>query len=319
MMHRRVLIAAMALLLMGASAPPEPFVYLLPAPKEAIPFAPFLLAEAEGSYAREGLAVRFEQVAGGGFKVGEALGQGRGDAGGALGDTATILRGRGVPVQGIALLGRHSFLTWMGVKELSIDGGALRGQSIGVPSKQDVTYYALKALLHQVGLTPEDVTVVVAAPDALVAAMARGEIRAMVGTVDWGVRAERAGIALDYRPMDAYYPAMAQAVMASDAAIAGRPRLLARFAQATLRALHGMARHPDRAARRYAALVPRSGYSEAEVARIFTLMARHIYGKGAGPFDALTMERAAQAAVAEGLLPPGTAAEGSFTNRLVSR
>ncbi|OAN56542.1 ABC transporter substrate-binding protein [Sphingobium sp. TCM1] len=308
--------ACATLFLMGASPPPpEPFVYLLPAPKEAIVFAPLLLADANGAYAREGLAVRFERVAGGGMKVGEALGGGKGDAGGALGDTAMILRARGIPVRGVALLGRHSFLTWMSVQGLAINAASLRGQAIGVPSQQDVSYYALEALLRQVGLTPDDVEVRVAVPDDLIAAMGRGELKAMIGTVDWGVKAERAGVVLDYQSLDAYYPALAQAVMAADGQIANRPKALQAFTHATLQSLHAIARDPAGAARRYVDLVPGSGYDKVEVERIFWLLSRFVYGVDAGKFDPRTMERAAKAASAEGLIPPRGKATDSFTNR----
>lgn len=84
--------------------------YILPEPREAIVFAPFVLAQQDGLYANAGLDVRFTTIAGG-AKVGEALGRGKGDLGGAVGDTPMRLRARGVPVQGVALLGRHAFRT----------------------------------------------------------------------------------------------------------------------------------------------------------------------------------------------------------------
>lgn len=314
---------AMMLALTGAvpspTPAPTPFTYLLPAPKEAVVFAPFLLAEADGRYAREGLAVRFDRIAGGGAKVGEALGQGTGDAGGALGDTALILRARGVPVRGVALLGRHSFLTLMSRHGLAIDGPTLRGKAIGVPALKDVSFYALKAMLKQLGLTEADVTVRVAPAAELIAGLGSGELQLVVGTVDWGVQAERAGVALDYRPLDAFYPALAQAVMASDAAVAGRGEALARFNRATLAAIDSLSRAPDRAARRYVALAPQSGFSEAEVARIFRLLARNVYGASPGRFDARRMTQAANAAAGEGLVPAGTSASNSYTNQFVRR
>jgi NitT/TauT family transport system substrate-binding protein len=316
---RRAVLAAPAMLTLAARAAPAPFVYLLPAPREAIVFAPLLLAEADGHFARAGLAVTFEQVSGGGAKVGAALAAGRGDAGGGLGDTATILRAKGVPVRGIALLGRHSFLTLITAADLPLDAAAWRSAAIGVPSFQDVSYYALKALLRRLGLPPEAVQVRAAATPDLVAGLARRELRGIVGTVDWGVQAERSGLSLAYHPLDPYYPALAQGIMASDATIAHRPAELRAFVRAVLAALEGLSRDPDRAARRYVELAPGAGYGVAEAARVFRLLARHVYGHAPGAFDAAVMARAVQAAKGEGLVPPAAVATGSFTNQFVRR
>lgn len=318
-LSRRTLLGASALLLTGARRASEPFVYLLPAPKEAIVFAPLLLAEGEGHFAREGLAVQFEQIAGGGAKVGEALAAGTGDAGGALGDTALILRGRDVAVRGIALLGRHSFLTLIHRASLAIDGRSLKGERIGVPALQDVSYYALKALLRSRSLSTRDV-IVQALPTAdLIGRLGSGELAAIVGTVDWGVKAERAGVQLRYRPLDPVYPALAQGIMASDARIAMRPDALRRFVRAVLTSVDAIAGNPDAAAFRYMQLAPQSGFNHAEVARVFKLLARNVYGRGSGRFDPAVMARAAGAVRAEGLVPDGIDARTSFTNQFVAR
>ncbi|WP_422056272.1 ABC transporter substrate-binding protein [Sphingomonas sp.] len=319
LLSRRMLLGASTLLLTGARGATEPFVYLLPAPREAIVFAPLVLAEGDGLFAREGLAVRFEQVAGGGMKVGEALAAGKGDAGGALGDTALILRARDVRVKGVALLGRHSFLTLIEQASLPVAGRSLKGRQIGVPSLQDVSYYALKALLRNAGLTPGDVQVLAAPSGTLVEKLGTGELAAIVGTIDWGVKAERAGVALRYRPLDRDYPAVAQGIMASDATIAGRPDALRRFVRAVLNAIDGIVRNPDTAAARYARLAPQSGFSEVEAARIFRLLACNVYGRRSGRFDPTVMAAAARAATQEGLVSHGTDVHASFSNQFVTR
>lgn len=319
LLSRRTLLAATGVMLTGAGTPPDPFVYLLPAPKEAIVFAPFLLAEFDGHFAREGLAVRFEQVAGGGAKVGEALAAGRGDAGGALGDTPLILRAKDIDVQGVALLGRHSFLTLIHMRTLVLDASSLRGKALGVPSFQDVSYYALKAFLQQHGLTPGDVTVRAAPPAELIDALGKGELHAIVGTVDWGVKAERGGVSLCYRPLDPYYPALAQAIMASDAHIARRPEAIRRFVRAVLAAMDDIVRDPDGAASRYLQRTSQADFDIDEVKRVFRLLATHVYGARAGRFDPQVMARAAVATAQEGLVPAGIDARPSYTNQFIPR
>lgn len=308
--RRTMLGAALILSLAGAARPLEPVTYLLPAPKEAIVFAPLVLADREGDYRRAGLDVRFEVVPGG-VKVGEALASGKGMLGGAVGDTAMVLRARGLPVQAVMLFGEHSFLTLMTRQRLTLDAAGLRGATIGVPSFQDTSYYAAKALLRAHGLADADVTVRAAPPAELIGAMGRGEMQAIIGTVDWGVKVERARVALDYRPLDPFYPALAQAILVSDATAARQPRAVRAFVHATAAAMRRMIRDPDGAAWRYAAAVPGSEYSHAEIARIFRLLARDVYGKNPNRFQPARMEAAARAA--------GAAPTNSYTNAFVGR
>lgn len=305
------------------SAVPAPrqrtaLTYLLPAPREVIVFAPFVLAQQDGLYAKVGLDVRFTTVAGG-AKVGEALGRGEGDLGGAVGDTPILLRANGVRVQGVALLGHHAFLTLMMRKGTTLDAESLRGKTFGVPSYQDTSYYALAALVRAKGLALAEVTIRAAPMANLIAGLGSGEFTGIVGTVDSGVKAERIGVAVDYYPADDFYPALAQVVMASDVTREKRPEMIRQFVSATLAAVALMRRDPEAAARHYATAVPKSGYTHGEIVRVFKLLAAEVYGPSPGRFEPMRMDQAASAAVGLALVPAGTSARGSYTNKFTGR
>lgn len=311
-----VVAAGLFVATMATAAPLEQVTYLLPAPERAIVFAPFLLAQQSGRYAAEGLSVRFRVVPGG-LNVGAALGRGEGDLGGAIGDTPIQLRARGVGIRGVALLGHHGFVTLMTRGDLR--PGPDVAAVFGVPSLADTTHYALKAWMRSVRMDPARATVRSSPTDTLVDDVAQRRMAGMVGTVDWGVRAERQGVALAYHPLDDVYPVMAQAIMAPDTVIRDRPETVRAFVRATLAGICAIERDPAASADAWRALVPDSGYSRAEVIRIFTLLSDQVYGRteGLGRFDRRTMARAVVAAKQEGLIPATATGRGSFTNQFV--
>ncbi|AOR80190.1 hypothetical protein BES08_25020 (plasmid) [Novosphingobium resinovorum] len=313
--------AAAAILGQPALArPADKVTYLLPAPREAIVLAPFLLAEQEGRYRRGKLDVRFVMVPGG-FNVGEALARGEGDLGGASGDTPILLRAADLPVKGIALLGRHSFLTLVTRHDSFETSGSFEGKAIDVPSLKDTSYYAVQKMAEGSPGSSLRISTQARPPAELIAALGSRRIDGFIGTVDWGVKAEREGVRLDYRELDAIYPAMAQAIMASETTIAAKPKVLRRFVRATLQVIRQIARDPEGAAMRYEAAVPSSGYSHAEIVRIFGLLATHVYGdlKLLGRFNEATVCSAEGELLERKLVIRRRSASDYFTNSIVGR
>ncbi|MBT0668155.1 ABC transporter substrate-binding protein [Novosphingobium profundi] len=300
----------------AAARPADTITYLLPAPKEAIVFAPFVLAQIQGKYRAANLDVHFVVVPGG-FNVGKALARGEGDLGGASGDTPILLRAADAPVKGIALLGAHSFLTLVTRKDRVADDGTLSGKRIDVPSFKDTSYYALQEIEggYPQGALPIQSEARSSAD--LIAALGEGKIDGFVGTVDWGVKAERAGAQLAYRELDDFYPAMAQAIIASDHAIDTKSKALKRFVRATLAQLGRIARDPEGSATLYERAVPDSGYSHAEVVRIFRLLGREVYGdtRRPGKFDRKVVVQAEAELLERGLIAQRRPAADYYTNR----
>ena len=99
---------AVALVLATPTAAPaadmQKVTYLLPAPTFLPAFGPWMLAQARGYYADEGLEVTF-QSAKGGVDVAKQIGAGNAVIGGGIGDTPIIVRANGIPVRGVAVLG----------------------------------------------------------------------------------------------------------------------------------------------------------------------------------------------------------------------
>src|SRR5438309_1046223 len=82
----------------------EKIIYLLPAPPSLPAFAPWVLAKHLGYYTEAGYDVDFV-VARGGVDVAKQIGVGNAPIGGAIGDTPIIVRGNGVPVKAVGLMG----------------------------------------------------------------------------------------------------------------------------------------------------------------------------------------------------------------------
>ena len=87
------LAAAMVVMAPPARAQTEEVTYLLPAAAFLPAFGPWMLAQARGYYAQEGLKVNFV-VAKGGVDVAKQVGAGNAQIGGAIGDTPIIARAR---------------------------------------------------------------------------------------------------------------------------------------------------------------------------------------------------------------------------------
>ena len=99
-----------------AQAPLQKVTYLLPAAATLPAFGPWMLAQAKGYYAAEGLEVEF--VTGrGGVDVAKQVGAGNAVIGGAIGDTPIIARAQGIPVKAVAVLGSGSLMQLVSHKD----------------------------------------------------------------------------------------------------------------------------------------------------------------------------------------------------------
>ncbi|MGA3682809.1 ABC transporter substrate-binding protein [Pseudomonas graminis] len=290
--------------------------YLLPAPLSAPAFAPFVIAQQQALYEKAGLEVTFSQRKGG-FAVGEALANGEGDLGGASGDTPILLVNKGLPVKGVALLGGKSFLTLISRQESQVDYSSLAGKRLGVPSFKDVSYYALNDMTKR---NPGSLPVIVEmSPPQLWAALAADKLDGFVGTIDWGVQAEKLGAHLNLISLDHFYPAMAQSILASNQEIARHPERIKAFVQATLVAIDEIRRHPEQAAAIYRQGMPDTPYSHAELTRIFQLFSEHVYASQsvAGTFDPTRMQQMQAAYQKLGLVNAQVPLTDLYSNKFV--
>lgn len=268
----------------SAALAQEKITYLFPAPDFLPAFAPFKLAMAKGYYKEAGLDVTF-QVGKGGADVAKQVGVGNADLGGGIGDTAIIVRANGIAVRGVAVLGSKALTQINWRKDAGINSAAdLKGKSIGVLSYQDTTYYNLLAYLASAGLTKDDADIQAVGPGGIIKLMISGDIQAMSGVPEWAGAIRAAGVEIQTTPINDIFPAMAQAIIASDESIANRPDMVRGFVQATIRAYKDVIADPAQAAKDYVAAVPQHEGKEKVMEGIMKAYISLVYGDDVNNF-----------------------------------
>ena len=220
------MMAAVMAVSAGAAQAAEKVSYLFPAPDFLPAFAPFQLAKHKGYFADEGLDVTF-MVGKGGADVATQVAVGNADIGGGIGDTPIIVRANGLKIRGVALLGGRGLTQLAWRKDSGITGPAdFKGKAIGVLGFQDTTYYNLLGAMASVGLTKNDVNIQGVGPGGIIQLTIAGTLQGMSGVPEWIAAVEAAGVPMDQVSVDTMFPAMAQAILASDETIAERPEVV---------------------------------------------------------------------------------------------
>ena len=315
-------LAAVALsAIAGVSFAAEKLTYLFPAPDFLPAFAPFQLAMAKGYYTDAGLDVTF-QVGKGGADVAKQVGVGNVDLGGGIGDTAIIVRANGIPVKGVAVLGDKALTQINWRKDAGISSAAdLKGKSIGVLSFQDTTYYNLLAYLASVGLTKDDADIQAVGPGGIIKLMISGDIQAMSGVPEWAAAIRAAGVEIETTPINDIFPAMAQAIIASDETIEERPDMVRNFVQATIRGYRDVLADPEQAARDYVAAVPQHEGKERAMEGIMRAYIDLVYGDKAdtfGTFDESRLKAVQDFYIAHEIVREAVPIADTYTNAFVN-
>lgn len=316
------LLALVSLAVLGTRAEAaDKVTFLLPAPAALPAFAPYQLAKSEGYYAAEGLDVSFH-VAKGGVDVAKQVAVGNAELGGAIGDTPIIVRANGVPVKGVALLGGQA-LTQIIVRK---DGGIksfadLKGKAIGVLSYEESAYYNLLGVLASAGLKRSDVSARAVGPAGTVQLMAAKQLDAICAAPDFGVAVQNRGVDVDYLPINDAFPAMAQAIVASDEVIAKRPKLVRGFVKATLKAVQFIMADPDKAAQAFVKAVPQQAGKEKAVAAIMKHYVELVYpldkGVALGSFEPKRVAAVQKFYLDHGIIRTAVPATDVYTNAFV--
>ena len=247
---------AAAALTCPALANPQEMTYLFPAPSFLPAFIPFHVARKRGYFEANNLAVTTE-TAHGGIEVGKQVGAGNADFGNGLGDTPIIVRPNGIPVRAVALLGQHSIFQIAARKAANVKTLAdLRGKKIGVTAYQEAGFYALLAVLRANGLNRNDVEIQAVGPAGITQLMVAQSLDAIMAVIEWADAIETSGVALDYFRIDRFFPAMPQAILASDTTIKEKPALVSAFVKTQLQAVRDCIDDPAKAARDFVSIVP---------------------------------------------------------------
>ena len=316
------MLAAAALAVSASSVfAAEKVTYLFPAPDFLPAFAPFQLAKHKGYFEEAGLEVTF-QVGKGGADVATQVAVGNADLGGGIGDTPIIVRANGLDIRGVALLGGRGLTQLAWRADSGITGPEdLKGKAIGVLSFQDTTYYNLLGVLASAGLTKADADIQAVGAGGIIQLTIAGNLQAMSGVPEWIHAVEAAGVEMEQMPVDTVFPAMAQAIIASDATIAERPEIVNGFVDAVLKAVAEISADPAQAAKEYVSFMPQHQGKEADIEAILRAYAELVYPEGENqPLGAFDPERIAQAQafyVDNGIVQEAVPVEDLYTNEFV--
>lgn len=316
-----MLAAAALTLSAGASMAAEKVTFLFPAPDFLPAFAPYQLALHKGYFKDAGLDVSF-RVGKGGADVATQVAVGNADLGGGVGDTPIIVRSNDVKIRGVALLGGHGIAQLAWREDSGITGPSdLKGKEIGILSFQQTTYYNLLGLLAAEGLTKQDVSIQALGPGGVVQMMIAGKVQAIAAAPEIIAAVEHAGVKIGQVPVDSVFPAMAQAILASDDTIAKRPEMVRAFVGAILHAVRDIEADPAAAAKAFVAAVPRHAGKEAEIEAILRAYATKLYPTENGlPLGAFNPERIASVQtfyVDSGIVQSAVPVEDLYTNSFV--
>lgn len=320
LLQKTIVAAAIAVSATMAMAQ-EKVTYLFPAPDFLPAFAPFQLAKGKGYFTDAGLDVTF-QVGKGGADVATQVAVGNADLGGGIGDTPIIVRANGLPIRGVALLGGRGLTQLAWRKDSGITGPEdFKGKSIGVLAFQDTTYYNLLGVLASVGLSRDDVDIQAVGPGGIIQLNISGDLDGMSGVPEWIAAIEGAGVEMEQTPVDTIFPAMAQAIIASDETIADRPEVVSGFVQAVLHGIRDIVDDPAQAAKEYVGFVPQHAGQEAQIEAIMRAYATLIYPEGEnqplGSFDPDRIAKVQAFYVDSGIVQNAVPVEDLYTNDFV--
>lgn len=313
------LLLAAGLVASGVATAADKLIYLFPAPSFLPAFAPFMLAKAHGYYEAEGLDVEFV-VGKGGADVAKQVGAGNADLGGGIGDTPVIVRANGVPVKAVAVLGGRALTQLVVRADSGVNSPAdLKGKTIAVLSYQDTTFYALLGALAAFNLTKNDVNAQAVGSAGVPKLMITGDAQAAAAVPEWGAAVEDAGVEVKWFSMDEYFPGMAQAILASDATIANKPRLVRGFVRATLKGMAEILKDPKAATKAYIAAVPQHAGKDASIEKIFRYYAEKVYPGQAtlGEMDEARLGKLQEFYVSQGIVRSKLPLTDLYTNEFV--
>lgn len=251
--------------------------YLLPAPATLPAFLPFQLAQKRNYFAANGLTVTFA-TGRGGADVAKQVGVGNADVGGGVGETSMIVRPNGLPIRGVALLGQRPLFELVTRKAANVRKiEDLRGKKLGVSSYQDTGYYALLGVLAARGIKRTELQIQQVGVGGATQLMVAQSLDGIMAVPEWSETIEAAGVPLDYFPTDKIFPAMAQAIMASDKIINEKPEIVGGCVKAVLQAVRDCMADPHAAAKDYVAAMPVHAGKEVEIEQILRRYVTNVY------------------------------------------
>jgi NitT/TauT family transport system substrate-binding protein len=188
------------------------------------------------------------------------------------------VRGNGVPVKAVGLVGGGALTVVVGRKDRGIAKlEDLRGKKISVLSFQDTTYYALLGALASKSIGKDDVDAQAVGPAAVPNLVIAGAVDACACTPDWEVDVQEGVKDTVSLPTKDYFQSMAQAILASDKMIAERPDMIRAIVKATLKGMQFIMDDPPKAALAYVEAAPSFKGKEALIKKILANYTERTY------------------------------------------
>lgn len=213
-----------------------------------VQFAPFYLAADRGYYAAEGLDVEIKH--GASPDLLSQVGSGGVDFGVTTGDQLALARINGVPVKYVmATFQKYP----VGAVALADSGvslktpAALKGKNIGVSQANGTTYLGLLALLHQAGLTVDDVHVTIIGFTEVEALLQKRVEAAMTFLTNEPAQVQALGVPVQSLAVSDFVKMVGSGVVTSDQMLAQHPEVVQKFVNATLKGLADAQADPDAA------------------------------------------------------------------------
>ena len=299
----------------------EKMTYLFPAPAFLPAFIPFQLALKRGYYAKNNLEVTF-QTGRGGADVAKQVAVGNADLGGGVGETSMIVRPNDLPVRAVAQLGSRSLFQLTTRKDVNVRTiGDLKGKKLGVIGYQDTGYYALLAVLAASNIKRDELEIQAVGPAGVTQLMIAKSLDGIMAVPEWADAIETAGVPLDYFEIDKTFPAMAQAILTSDATIKARPDVVRGFVQAVMQAVRDCMTDPATAAKDYVSAVPQHAGKEADMERILRRYVKNVYAtepaSALGTYDPKRLATVQKFYVENKIIQTAVPVEDLYTNQFV--
>lgn len=210
-----------------------------------VQFAPFYLAQQDGSFERAGLDVTIEHADGG--ELIRLVGDGQAEFGVADATDVMIARTSGIPITYVSTLYQDFPVAIIGpTGTVPSDPADLAGRTIGTPGQFGSSWHALLALLDAGGLTPDDVTIREYPQFNQVEGLLNGDVDLITGfRNNEPLRLAAAGMDTDLLTIDDVAPLPGPGVIVGDELLADNPGLVSAMAAAVVAAQQAIETDPE--------------------------------------------------------------------------
>lgn len=234
----------------------------------SVQFAQFYLAQQDGAYRAAGLDVTFQN------KIDPDLvtltGQGSVDISISDGTSVIPAVSQGIPIRYVATIyGTFPSIVYAKASSGITSAADLKGKKLGTPGKYGSSWIMLQALLHSVGLSPSDLSVVLYPDFGQGAALQQGAVDAATGfTNNEPVQLELSGTPATVLHVDQAVPLPGPGLIVGTKQLATKAAALKAFVTVTLQAMRQIVADPNKGLDAAIAAVPTLGQDRATQAAI---------------------------------------------------